>query len=266
MSAGARRAGAASSCRLFVARRRSRVLVGLGIWQLERKAWKEDLIATLDARLAAPPRRCRRASWPRLDAASGRIPPRRLSRRVRRRRGGAGLYRRLGVPARRDRPRLLGVRAGAARRRQHRRGQSRLRAARRARQRDAARRRSRRARSTSSACCAGRSSAALFTPHDEPQNNLWFARDPAAMAAREGLGRVGAVLRRAGGAGAARRAAQARQAEVQLPDNHLQYARHLVRPGGWRLPASMSSGWFGACCGGLSAQCEIVHLSRPGAT
>jgi surfeit locus 1 family protein len=32
------------------------VLIGLGTWQLERKAWKEALIATVNARLAAPPR------------------------------------------------------------------------------------------------------------------------------------------------------------------------------------------------------------------
>ncbi|MEA2991417.1 MAG: surfeit locus 1 family protein [Alphaproteobacteria bacterium] len=31
------------------------VLVGLGVWQLERKAWKEGLIDTLTRRLAAPP-------------------------------------------------------------------------------------------------------------------------------------------------------------------------------------------------------------------
>ena len=31
------------------------VLIGLGTWQLERKAWKEALIATVNARLAAPP-------------------------------------------------------------------------------------------------------------------------------------------------------------------------------------------------------------------
>ncbi|MGE0563740.1 MAG: SURF1 family protein [Pseudolabrys sp.] len=31
------------------------VLTGLGVWQLERKVWKEDLLATLAARLAAPP-------------------------------------------------------------------------------------------------------------------------------------------------------------------------------------------------------------------
>lgn len=31
------------------------ILCGLGAWQLERKAWKVDLIATLNARLAKPP-------------------------------------------------------------------------------------------------------------------------------------------------------------------------------------------------------------------
>jgi surfeit locus 1 family protein len=31
------------------------VLIGLGTWQLERKAWKESLIAAMDARFAAPP-------------------------------------------------------------------------------------------------------------------------------------------------------------------------------------------------------------------
>ena len=31
------------------------VLVGLGTWQLQRKAWKDGLIATLSERLAAPP-------------------------------------------------------------------------------------------------------------------------------------------------------------------------------------------------------------------
>ena len=31
------------------------VLIGLGSWQLERKAWKEALITTLDQRLSAPP-------------------------------------------------------------------------------------------------------------------------------------------------------------------------------------------------------------------
>jgi surfeit locus 1 family protein len=44
------------------------VLVALGTWQLHRKAWKEQLIATLTERLAAPPGALPApAGWPRLD-------------------------------------------------------------------------------------------------------------------------------------------------------------------------------------------------------
>jgi surfeit locus 1 family protein len=44
------------------------VLVGLGLWQLERKAWKEQLIARLTERIAASPRPMpARESWERLS-------------------------------------------------------------------------------------------------------------------------------------------------------------------------------------------------------
>lgn len=47
------------------------VLVALGTWQLQRKAWKEDLIATSTGRLAAAPAALPGPdSWPRLDQAS----------------------------------------------------------------------------------------------------------------------------------------------------------------------------------------------------
>ena len=43
------------------------ILCGLGLWQLDRKAWKENLIATLTTRLnSAPENLAPRASWPRL--------------------------------------------------------------------------------------------------------------------------------------------------------------------------------------------------------
>jgi surfeit locus 1 family protein len=42
-------------------------LIGLGIWQLDRKTWKENLIATVTTRIArAPENLPPRASWPRL--------------------------------------------------------------------------------------------------------------------------------------------------------------------------------------------------------
>ena len=44
------------------------VLLGLGAWQLQRKAWKEGLIATLTERFAAPPVPLPdRAQWPQLE-------------------------------------------------------------------------------------------------------------------------------------------------------------------------------------------------------
>ena len=43
------------------------ILIGLGIWQLDRKVWKENLITTLDTRLArAPEDLPPRESWPQL--------------------------------------------------------------------------------------------------------------------------------------------------------------------------------------------------------
>src|SRR5260221_13080576 len=46
------------------------VLLSLGLWQLDRKAWKEGLIATIGQRLSAPPVALPApATWPRLRAA-----------------------------------------------------------------------------------------------------------------------------------------------------------------------------------------------------
>jgi surfeit locus 1 family protein len=46
------------------------VLLSLGLWQLDRKAWKEGLIATIEQRLSAPPVALPApATWPRLRAA-----------------------------------------------------------------------------------------------------------------------------------------------------------------------------------------------------
>jgi len=43
------------------------ILCGLGVWQLDRKAWKENLIATLNTRLVEAPKDLPpRASWPQL--------------------------------------------------------------------------------------------------------------------------------------------------------------------------------------------------------
>src|SRR5205085_1872632 len=45
------------------------VLIALGTWQLERREWKEALIAELDRKLAAPPADLPlRKNWPQLNA------------------------------------------------------------------------------------------------------------------------------------------------------------------------------------------------------
>jgi surfeit locus 1 family protein len=52
------------------------LLAALGVWQVERLAWKRQLIATVDARLAAAPMPLPpRADWPRLarDGAYSRV-------------------------------------------------------------------------------------------------------------------------------------------------------------------------------------------------
>ena len=74
------------------------VLIALGVWQLERKAWKENLIATLAERMATPPSAVPpRGQWPNLTAAVDEFQRVRMnvqfasSREARVYSGGAGL-------------------------------------------------------------------------------------------------------------------------------------------------------------------------------
>jgi surfeit locus 1 family protein len=69
---------------LLIAASSCLVLIGLGTWQHQRKAWKEGLIAALDAQLAR-----RRSTATRLVAR--RIPPRHLQRHVRECQGSPGV-------------------------------------------------------------------------------------------------------------------------------------------------------------------------------
>ena len=74
------------------------VLIGLGVWQLERKVWKENLIATLAERVSAAPSPLPpRAEWQSLMPAADEFRPVRLrvqfdqKREARAYSGGAGL-------------------------------------------------------------------------------------------------------------------------------------------------------------------------------
>jgi surfeit locus 1 family protein len=166
------------------------VLIGLGTWQLERKAWKEGLIAALNERVSAPPAALPApAAWSGLDeareeyrrvtfsaafdhgdealvyaAASAFRPdvsgpgywvftPARLA-------GGARLIVNRGfVPeARRDpASRAEGQIAGPV---------------------------------AITGALRWPEPRSLFSPADEPRNNLWFVRDPLAIAAAKGIGAV----------------------------------------------------------------------------
>jgi surfeit locus 1 family protein len=165
------------------------VLIGLGTWQVQRKAWKEGLIATVSERFAAPPIPLPPpAAWARLDPATDEF------RRVRfdgeflndkealvfttgssLRGGDAGPGYWVFVPARVAGGVVMVNRGFVPEGRQ-----------------DAATR--------PQGQIAGRveivgvmrwpERPGLFTPAAEPAKNLWFAREPAAMAEAKGLGPV----------------------------------------------------------------------------
>ena len=100
-------------------------------------------------------------------------------------------------------------------------------------------RRCRTAASISSASCAGRRRAARSRPPTIVKDNVWYLRDLEAMAAAKHWTERGAVLRRAGIPGAARRLAQAGQAGRQPARQPPAICHHLVRRSRWRWPASI---------------------------
>ena len=63
-----------------------------------------------------------------------------------------------------------------------------------------------------------------FTPADDPVRNLWFARDPAAMAAAKALGSVPAFYVEQESPVPPGGLPRPGKLAVALPDNHLQYA------------------------------------------
>jgi len=199
------------------------VLIGLGIWQLERKAWKEGLIDTIGRKLAAPPVALPPAAdWARLDRAEWEFRPVRFAGEFRNDQealvytsgstlrpdtGGPGYW--AFTPAR-TRDGLVPVDRGFV-------------------PFD---------RKNVSARMAGQLSGLLdivgvlrwpdarswFTPNDDPAKNIWFVRDPSAIAAEKSWGPVPPfyVEQEAplppGGLPAPGKL------KPNLPNNHLQYA------------------------------------------
>ncbi|MGH6725778.1 MAG: SURF1 family protein [Pseudolabrys sp.] len=200
------------------------VLIGLGIWQLERRVWKENLIATLTVRLTrAPGELPPPADWPRLKpeadeysrvkfsaefpagqralvytAGSAFRPdvqgpgywvfaPARLAG------GGTVVVDRGFVPL--DRKDLAARAAGAP-------------------------------RDTIEIVGVMRwpETPGLFTPADEPQNNLWYTRDPRAIAAAKKWAPVAPFYIEQETPVPPGGWPKPGKLAVSLPDNHMQYA------------------------------------------
>jgi surfeit locus 1 family protein len=200
------------------------VLIGLGVWQIQRKAWKEGLIATLTARVAQPPQALPAAdTWQSLDpardeyrrvnfsaefendksalvfaAATGFRPdvsgvgywvftPARLAD------GSTLLINRGFVPDGRQDPKTRpdGETTGSV---------------------------------EITGALRWPDDRHWFTPADDPAHSLWFTRDPAAIAAAKGVGQVPVFYVEQETPVPPGGLPQPGKLVVSLPDNHLQYA------------------------------------------
>ncbi len=200
------------------------VLIGLGVWQLERKAWKEALIASLTAELAAPPIALpAAATWPSLD-------PSRLA------------YHRVRFAAVFDYAKEALVFASAAAFRPDVTGVGYW-AFTPARLADGSvvivnrgfvpdGRQDPKSRAEGQIPGPVEIVGAMrwpdrrhwFTPNDDPAHNLWFSRDPAAIAAAKGLGAVAPFYVEQQSPVPPGGLPRPGKLVVSLPDNHLQYA------------------------------------------
>jgi surfeit locus 1 family protein len=200
------------------------ILVALGTWQLQRKAWKDELIAQLDAKLAASPTDLpARERWQRLDAGADEF--RRVAfpaeflpaeealvyssgSALRPDAVGPGYW--VFAPARLTGGSIVVVNRGflpEGRQDAKTRGQ-------------------------------GQTSGVVdivgvmrwpearnqFTPPDEPSKNLWFARDPASMAAAKNWGSVAPFYIDQEAPAAPGGLPKVGPLKASLPNNHLQYA------------------------------------------
>jgi len=199
------------------------VLLALGTWQLDRKAWKEALIAELGAKLSAPPTDLpAREHWPQLNAAADEFrrvafPAEFLDEEalvyssgsaLRPDAAGPGYW--VFSPARLTGGSLVVVNRGFV----------------------AEGKQDPKTRAQGQPAGVVEVVGAMrwpeprgsFTPNDDPAKNLWFARDPAAMATAKNWGNVApfyvdqeAPLPPGG-------LPKAGPLKARLPNNHLQYA------------------------------------------
>jgi surfeit locus 1 family protein len=195
------------------------VLVFLGIWQLHRLAWKEALIARIDARAKAPP-----APLP-LEREWGALKPEDYEYRHVRLRGRfdgreALVFRGSGPEAGEGpgylvlAPLLLpdgtsvivnrGFVASAAR--------------------DTASHAPPPGEVTVTGLMREPEPRNLFTPADQPEKNQWFTRDPGALAAHFGLSRAAPFSVDADFSGDPKALPHGGTTVIAFPNNHLAYA------------------------------------------
>ncbi len=199
-------------------------LLGLGKWQLDRKVWKEDLIATLDQRLAAAPSELPvPAQWSALSADSDEFRQVRFTAELapdqealvftsgstfRPDVEGPGYW--VFVPARLPGGGVVVVNRGFVPEGRQ----------------DKATRPEGDLRGTLTLTGVMRwpELPAWFTPQAEPAHNLWFARDSGAIAKAKGWGEVAPFFIELEGPQPPGGLPQPGPLKVNLPDDHLQYA------------------------------------------
>lgn len=199
------------------------VLIGLGTWQVERKAWKEALIATVSERFAAPPVALPPpAEWARLDAAADEFRRIRFTAELINDKealvfttgsslhggdGGPGYW--VFTPARLD-DRIVMINRGFVPEQR----------------KDPATRRQAQIAGPVEIVGVMRwpERPGLFTPAAEPGKNLWFARDPVDMAQAKGLGPVAPFYVEQESPPAPGGLPQAGALQPTFPNNHLGYA------------------------------------------
>lgn len=202
------------------------VLIGLGVWQIERKAWKEGLIAAVTARVEAPPEALPASGvWPALDGTNDEYRRVTFSAEFDHKdealvfaaatgfrpdvdNAGPGYW--VFTPARLADGSIVMVNRGFAPD----------------------------GKQDPKSRLAGQVSGPVeitgamrwpdarhwFTPADDPAHNLWFTRDPAAIAAAKGLGPVAPFYVEQETPTPPGGLPQPGKLIVSLPDNHLQYA------------------------------------------
>jgi surfeit locus 1 family protein len=200
------------------------ILIGFGIWQLDRKTWKQNLIATLTTRLAqAPGDLPPRASWPKLVQADNEF--RRVTFPAEFLEGQEALVYTSGSPLRPDvkapgywvfaPAQLSGGSIVLINR-----GYVPLDA------KEPATRAEGKPKGIVEVVGMMRwpETRGVFTPADDPKTNVWYLRDPKAMAAEKKWATAAPFYIDQESPVPPGGAPLPGKLEVKLPDNHLQYA------------------------------------------